>query len=134
MSPRRMKALVETYGFVEYASPGFDAFARRHPDGRHQALSVFWWKNIKIADRDGIPHAYMVVCPSIGSLDAAAGGGWAATASLKWNGPLPRNLGGPGRTSLRSSWTCSCRSSTDHLMKGSRWLQRWTRTVTTSAN
>lgn len=51
-------------GFEEYEVPGFLAFSYGPND-----LRVFKWSNPKIADRDGIPRSYAVLCFGFGTPD-----------------------------------------------------------------
>lgn len=51
-------------GFEEYETPGFLAFSYGPND-----LRVFTWSNRKVADRDGIPRSYAVLCFGFGTPD-----------------------------------------------------------------
>lgn len=62
---RRIAKIVEPHGFVRHEEPGFVGWHRVHQDGRKQLLHVFFWNNPKVAAADNIPHAYIVVIPTI---------------------------------------------------------------------
>ncbi len=62
---RRIGLLVEPHGFIRHQAAGFVGWHRTHEDGRKQLLHVFFWSNPKHAAAQGIPHAYIVVCPAI---------------------------------------------------------------------
>ena len=64
----RIAKIVEPHGFVRHDTPGFAGWHRIHSeDGRKQMLHVFFWSNAKHAAAAGIPHAYVVVVPTIDS-------------------------------------------------------------------
>lgn len=63
---RQIQNSFTQHGFSEHPAPGFVGFHRFHPtDGRFQQLHVFTWSNPKAAERQGIPSAYLVICPTI---------------------------------------------------------------------
>lgn len=67
-TPTRVAKIVERFGFERHDAPGFVGWHRTHPeDGRKQLLHVFFWSNAKHAEAAGIPHAYIVVVPTIDS-------------------------------------------------------------------
>ncbi|AZZ54965.1 hypothetical protein [Rathayibacter iranicus] len=62
---KRISKILEPHGFMQHQEPGFVGWHRTHEDGRRQVLHVFFWSNPKYAAGVGIPHAYIVVVPTI---------------------------------------------------------------------
>ncbi len=65
-SERQILALGAQHGYGPSPRDGFVGMAKLRGDGTRQRLDIFTWGNAKVADKHGIPRAYLVLCPGIG--------------------------------------------------------------------
>lgn len=65
VSVNKILSLGALHGFQPSERLGFVGMNRITAENVEQRLDIFQWSNPAVADRDGIPRAYLVICLSL---------------------------------------------------------------------